>query len=180
MSQAEKIRDIVINILKFDRFEKKITEEMIINNQKVNSIKYTHLKKYLMENYSDFSEGAITGALQTLTQRVDNVFKTKTKKGVYFFYSEAEYDDLATSKEKVIITESEDYRDLEAAVNNVSSVVGQILRNAVKNKYSDVRESDVNSLRDILKASGDLELTLRNYKQTNALERIERDDVLPF
>lgn len=180
MSQAEKIRDIVINILKFDRFEKKITEEMIINNEKVNGIKYTRLKEYLMENYSDFSEGAITGALQTLTQRVDNVFKTKTKKGVYFFYSEVEYDDLELGKEKVIITESEDYRDLEVAVNNVSSVVGQILRNAVKNQYLDVRESDVNSLRDILEASGKLELILKNYKQTDALGRIERDDVLPF
>lgn len=180
MSQAKKIREIVISILRYDTFEKKITEEIIINNQKVNGIKYTNLKEYLMEKYDEFSEGAITGALQTLTERLDNVFKTKTKKGVYFFYSEAEYNNLEIGKAKEVITESEDYRELEVAVNNVSSVVGQILRNAVKNQYSDVRESDITSLRDILEASGELELVLRKYKQRDALDRIERFDGLPF
>lgn len=180
MSQAEKIRDIVINVLQYDTYEKKLIEEVIINNQKVNGIKYTNLKKYLMEHYSNFSEGAITGALQTLTQRVDNVFKIKTKKGVYFFYSEAESEDLEIGKEKVIITQSEDYRLLEVAVDNVSNVVGKILRNAVRNQYSDVRDSDVESLRKILEASGKLELVLKEYKQADTLERIERYDGLPF
>lgn len=170
MNQAEKIRNIVVSLLKGNS---EITDEIVINEERVRAVQYANLKKYLVKKYPEFTEGGVTGALQTLTKRVDNVFKTKTKDGVFFFYSE-EQDIISNSVNKVVaITDSEDYMKLEKKVEEVSSAVGEILRNAGKGKYLAAENLDISYLRDILEGSENLQGILREYKKENAFERIK-------
>lgn len=170
MRQAEKIRSIVVSLLKENS---KITDEIVINEKRVRAVQYASLKKYLVKKYPEFTEGAVTGALQTLTKKVDNVFKTKTKDGVFFFYSE-EQDIILNSVNKMVsITDSEDYMKLEKKVEEVSSTVGEILRNAGRDKYLEAESLDISYLRDILEGSENLQGILRKYKKENAFERIK-------
>lgn len=188
MSQAEKIREIVVDLLKENT---KFTEIILVNEKKVRGIKYTDLKNFFIVRYPDFSEGAIIGALQTLPKRIDNIFKTKTKNGVYFFYSEDRKDDLELDRKKVAITDSEDYMDLEVKVEELSNTVGGILRNAGRGKYLTAENLDISYLRDILDASENLQTVLKNYKREDAFKKIEhqssknpfsinKEDDLPF
>lgn len=170
MSQAEKIRKIVVILLKE---ETEITHEIAINDKKTKAIKYADLKKYLIERYTDFTEGAVTGALQTLTKRVDNIFKTKTKEGVFFFYSEEQDIVLNSTSKRVAITDSEDYMELEKSVEEVSHAVGKILRNAGKEKYLAAENLDISYLRDVLEGSENLQGVLREYKKESAFEKIK-------
>lgn len=184
MNQAERIRDIVSDILKRDDLgtsERELKDKIELNGKSVYGIKYSRLKDYLLNRKEyNFSEGAVTGALQTLAERVDNIYKQKTKKGVFFVY----FDDKEITENKqikVIITESEDYNDLVEQVRSVSDQVSKILKNASKGKYKKTYDTDLKHLRNLLKISSDLEITLKNYKNEKTFEKIENQfNDLPF
>ena len=183
MNQSERIRDIVSEILKKDDLgenERELKDKIELNGKSVYGIKYSRLKDYLLNRKEyNFSEGAVTGALQTLTERVNNIYKQKTKNGVFFVY----FDDEEITKNKqikVIITESEDYNDLVEQVGNVSDQVSKILKNASKGKYIKTDETDLKHLRNLLKISSELENTLKQYKNDKTFEKIENQNSFPF
>lgn len=174
MNQSEKIREIVLDILKNDENETMgLKDRVEINGKSMYGVKYSTLKNYLLnlERYN-FSEGAVTGALQTVTKRVDNIHKQKTKQGVYFFY----FDDKKITGINTVgvnITESDDYKELEEKVKDVNNHVSEILRNASKGKYKDSSNMDLDNLRSLLKISDQLDYTLKKYKNDKTFESIE-------
>lgn len=174
MNQSEKIREIVVSILKKNENEiAGLKEEVEIYDKNMFGIKYSVLKDYLLnlERYN-FSEGAVTGALQTITKRVGNIHKQKTKQGVYFFY----FDEKNMNRINTVgvsITESDDYIELEEKVRDVNSHVSEILRNASRGKYKNTSNMDIDNLRSLLKISDQLDYTLKKYKNDKTFESIE-------
>lgn len=190
MTQSEKIRDIVFKLLSPDHeknnnpFTGPVKREIIVNNRTFEAIKYKDLKKFLLEKEFDFSEGAITGALQTLPDRLANIFKEKTKEGVFFFYSDNKNISLLNQNhENTIIPDSVDYKALEDKVEEVNQAVIYILKKASNGNYSNVNEDDIKNLREILKNSGELSTSLSRYKTEKTFEKIQQKtsmDDLPF
>lgn len=181
MNQSQKIRGIILDIFKSED-EKELKQTVLIDGFKREGIKYKDLKDRLLTCDEQFSEGGVTGALQTLTERLENIYKVKTKKGVFFFYSENDEIFLNSDNAKMIITESEDFQLLEEKVEGVSSVIASILKNASKGKYASTKDSDLKHLRKLLSVSSELQNVLSNYKIDKTFEKIEDDPFgeLPF
>ncbi|MDW0111519.1 hypothetical protein [Sporosarcina aquimarina] len=176
MSQAEKIRELATEILTQD---KGIQEEIMVNNQKFKGIRYNILKQKLLD-WSDykFTEGGVTGALYTLPDRVDGIFKVKTKKGVFFYFSSKEIQEKI--KEDIIITESIEYIELASKVEEVSNAVRNILFNASHEFYKSTNQTDLDYLRKLLRSTSQLEDTLKEYKIEKSFEKIKNQNELPF
>lgn len=175
MNQSEKIRKLILDIFKSNTYDS-VKQEIIVDGVKRKGIKYIDLKKFLLDiNYENqkFSEGAVTGALYTLTERLENVYKTKTKNGVFFFYSDKENVLPENDDFKTLITESEDFSFLEEKVENVSIAIADILKNVSKEKYLEVQDVDLKYLRELLKVSGDLQNVLTRYKTEKTFNKIE-------
>lgn len=184
MNQSQKIRELVLDI--FESEDKDfMKQEFEWDNIKRKGIKYIDLKRYLIDYKVDnekFSEGAITGALQTLTERLENIHKVKTRNGVFFFYSEKKDVDVESDNSKTTITESTDFRSLENKVEVVNSAITDILKNASQGKYLEVQDSDLRYLREFLKVFGESLSVLSRYKMEKTFEKIEnqKKDELPF
>lgn len=185
MNQSQKIREIILDIFKSndDNFLKQVFE---IDGVKREGIKYIDLKKLLLsyEKYN-FSEGAVVGALQTLTDRLENIYKVKTRNGVFFFYSEKEDVFYEYDNSKATIIESEDFKGFEDKVEVVNVAIADILKNISKGKYLEVKDIDLSYLRDLLKFSRELQSVLSRYKTEKTFEEIEEVksrsfDDLPF
>ena len=186
MSQAEKIRKIVLEWLKDGYFEYNFSSlnfrEIYVNNKKVKAMKYKDIKNALLnEDDFGFTEGAVTGALRTLPDRVDFIFKVKNKEGVFYYFSDEE---ISYEKEdKILITESSEYEDLVLRTNVLHTDIGKLLRNASNGMYVTEKDTDVKYLRKLLEISSNLKGTLEDYRLEKAFEKIENAnpfDDLPF
>lgn len=173
MNQSQKIREIILKLFKSNK-DKSLKQVFEVDGVEREGIKYIDLKKFLLsyEEYN-FSEGAVVGALQTLTGRLENIYKVKTRNGVFFFYSEKEdiFDEHDNSEATII--ESEDFKRFEDKVEVVNVAIVDILRNVSKGKYLEVKDIDLNYLRDLLKFSGELQSVLSSYKTEKMFEEIE-------
>ncbi len=185
MNQSQKIREIILKLFKSNN-DKSLKQIFEVDGVEREGIKYIDLKKFLLshEKYN-FSEGAVVGALQTLTGRLENIYKVKTRNGVFFFYSEKEdvVDEYDNSEATII--ESEDFKKFEDKVEVVNVAIAHILRNVSKGKYLKIKDIDLNYLRDLLKSSGELQNVLSRYKTEKMFEEIEESksqsfDDLPF
>lgn len=188
MNQSEQIRSLVLEIFKTSNYDS-IKQTIIVDGIKRKGIKYIDLKKFLLDfdnGVKKFSEGAVTGALYTLTERLEDVYKTKTRNGVFFFYSDNEGSSFENNDYKMSITESEDFSSLEDKVETVSAAIADILKNVSKEKYLEVHDIDLKYLRELLKVSGDLQNALSRYKTEKTFKKIESNnlngsfDNLPF
>lgn len=188
MNQSEQIRSLVLEIFKTNNYDS-IKQTIIVDGIKRKGIKYIDLKKFLLDfdnGVKKFSEGAVTGALYTLTERLEDVYKTKTRNGVFFFYSDNEGSSFENNDYKMSITESEDFSSLEDKVETVSAAIADILKNVSKEKYLEVHDIDLKYLRELLKVSGDLQNALSRYKTEKTFKKIESNnlngsfDNLPF
>lgn len=85
MNQSQKIREIILKLFKSNK-DKSLKQVFEVDGVEREGIKYIDLKNFLLsyEEYK-FSEGAVVGALQTLTGRLENIYKVKTRNGVFFF-----------------------------------------------------------------------------------------------
>lgn len=183
MSQAKKIRDVVL-----DLFIKPETvnpfmissEEILVNSKKFEAYKYSELKNYLITNCK-FTEGAVTGALQTITTKVENIYKTKTNDGVYYFYSENNEVNESSRKDEFLV-ESEDLKNLERKIDSVYQEITNILIKAAKGQYKDIKEIDVNHLRNLLRYFDDAKGVLKEYKTEKWFQDIDKitTEKLPF
>lgn len=185
MNQSQKIREIILELFKSNK-DCSLKQVFEVDGMKREGIKYIDLKNFLLshEEYN-FSEGAVVGALQTLTGRLENVYKVKTRNGVFFFYSEKEDIFDAHDNSETTIIESEDFKRFEDKVEVVNVAIADILRNVSKGKYLEVKNIDLNYLRDLLKSSGELQNVLNKYKTEKMFEEIKKSksqsfDDLPF
>lgn len=176
-TQAENIRLITIELLKKSKIQ-------IPGSDDIFGIRYSDLKKRLLNStHYDFTEGAVTGTLYTLPDRMENVYKTKTKKGTYFYYSESEKNEPSTKLNS--ITDSEQYEELIDSISNAESLVGDILRKASKGNYKETTDLDIENLRKILTATNNLNNLLKSYEFEKSFELIQNSrysdsDDLPF
>lgn len=180
MNQAEKIRKLTLEILKNDN---ELLEDIEIDNKIIKGIKYSDLKNKLLSNTKyEFTDGGITGALYTLTNQVDSIFKIKIKKGVYYYYSSKKKD--VDYKKDVILTESEDFDRLYSNAIKIYDDIGNILSKASTEVYKEVSETDIKYLRNILDLSSKLKESLRDYKNEISFDKMEKSrfkmDDLPF
>lgn len=186
MSQAEKIRELVLEWLRYEGMTNTLLDlnfkEINVNNKVVKAMKYKDIKEVLLEmDEFNFTEGAVTGALRTLPDRLDFIFKTKNKDGVFYYFSDEE-----TSREKedkIFITESDEYENLILRTNELHADIGKLLRDASNGMYFTKKDTDVKYLRKLLEVSSDLKGALENYRLEKAFEKIENTDPfddLPF
>jgi len=179
MNQAEKIRRLTTDMLLNND---ELLEDIIVNNKEIKGIRYSVLKNELL-NFSkyDFTEGGVTGALYTLTDKMDSIFKVKVKNGVYFYYSSEKNQE--EFKSSVIITESKEYENLILKADDLFGDVSSILTKASNEFYKNANDIDVKYLRKILGISSDFKDVLKEYKLEKNFERIREnltDDDLPF
>lgn len=178
-TQAETIREIVVNLLKDSSLKTQINENLY-------GIRYNDLRKHLLKSGEyKFTDGAVTSALYTLPERVANVHRTKTHNGTYFYYSEeneSEFDVTLSS-----VTTSIDYQDLLNMAKSTENKVGDILRKASQGVFQETSELDIKHLRQILNLTNQLNNALKSYEAEKSFELIEKlnqekngYDVLPF
>lgn len=164
-TQADKIRTIAINILK------KQTDANVSPSEPL-GIRYSKLKEILLsDKMPDFTEGAVTGALYTLPDRVPNIYKKKIKGGTFFYYSESEKKMVDGSLNS--ITTSNDYKELINFTKKTETKVNEILTKASKDAYIQTTELDIEYLRKILYLASQLSGTLKLYETDRSLEQIE-------
>ena len=164
VTQAEEIRLIALDLL-----QNSSLIEHIANN--LYGIRYSELKKKLLEDPKyNFTDGAVTGALYTLTNRVDNIYKIKNNSGTYFYYSEVYEDNLESTLES--ITTSEEYQDLENLIKNSEIKVRAILRNASQGVYIQTTNLDIDHLRKLLNLTTQLNNLLKTYEAEKSFELI--------
>lgn len=159
-----------------------LQEKIEVNNQEIQAIRYSVLKSALL-NYHEYelTEGGVTGALYTLADKVDSIFKVKAKNGVFFYYSSEEPQEHF--RKKVIITESKEYEELTSKVEEISGNVGSILHNAGNDSFKETNNTDIKYLRKVLSISSQLNDVLKEYKTEKAFEKMmhnKEDDDLPF
>lgn len=169
MSQAANIRKIIKQMLADTH---KLQEKININNKETSGIRYNVLKKELLNKtkYS-FTEGAVTGALYTLEDRVDSIHKIKTDNGVFYYYSKEDLSEI--EKNSVDITNSKEYKELTSQFEYIEEIISEILRNASQKKYKNTDETDLKYLRQVLSSAGDLNDLLRKYKLEKSFDQIE-------
>lgn len=181
MNQAEKIRKLVTELFLNGN---NLQDEIVVNNSKIKGIRYSVLKSELLKDKYNFTEGGVTGALYTLTDKMDFVFKVKTKNGVYFYYSSEELAPQKYSKSDVIITESKEYVELVSKAEELYDGVRSVLVNASNGFYREAHDIDVQYLREILKINSQLKDILKEYRIEKSFEKIKDnnivDDGLPF
>lgn len=178
MNQAKQIRKLATKMLTQN---KSLQEDIIVNNQNFKGIRYSILKSELL-NHKDynFTEGGVTGALYTLPNRVESIFKVKLKKGVFFYFSTKEIQEKI--KEDTFITESTEYKELISKVDDISNSVRVILLNASNQFYKETNSLDLKYLRQLLKNTSQLKDILKEYEIEKSFEKIEvrNSDHLPF
>lgn len=144
-TQAKLIRDSIQNILNNPDYLEKINSNPVLYG-----IRYKNLKAYLTSK-EKFSEGAIVGALNTLTQRVPRIKKIKIKRGTYFFdykfnraeLNQIDYYDIDFTKN--IIT-------IENDILKLLSKVRETLLDNTSFKKNTIQKNDVDYLINVLKA----------------------------
>ena len=181
MSQASQIRKLALNILKNDSFEK----EKISDDSNIKGIRYSVFKKIILEekNYS-FTEGAVVSTLNSLHTKLENIYKTKTSKGVYFYYSpDGKKDIEETEHMATLITQSHEFNQLENQAEDLSRNIANILLNTSKNIYINTSDLDIEFLRRILSVSNQLKLVIQEYSEEKSFELISQRNSsydLPF
>lgn len=186
ITQAERIRTRVLNILQDNH-----NENLEQINDDISGIQYIKLKKLLS---NEFTDGAVTGALNTITERLENIHKIKTKSGTYFYFSETE-NNFNLNEESIDIIYSKELEEVIQYSKKVYEGISNILKNTSKDSYySNVTNLDLDNLRKILDNVSHTENLLKNYKVNKAFEIIENkqkikennaifglsDDQLPF
>lgn len=176
-TQAEKIRLLAVDLLKNRSLNEPVDNDLY-------GIRYSQLKKKIMEDSNhEFTDGAVTGALYTLTERVENIYKIKNNHGTYFYYSEDYKDNLEITRES--ITTSEEYKDLTDMIKNSEVKVREILRNASQGRYTETTNLDIEHLRKLLNLTDQLSNLLKTYEAEKSFEAMEnyrysQFDNLPF
>lgn len=165
-TQAEQIRLLALDFLQNSSLLDNIDKNLY-------GMRYSELKKKLIEDSKyNFTDGAVTGALYTLTERVDNIHKIKNNKGTFFYYSEVHEDDLASTLYS--ITTSEEYRDLTNLIKNAEMKVREILRYASQELYIETTSLDIDHLRKLLNSTAQLNNLLKTYEAEKSFELIEK------
>lgn len=168
-TQAEQIRKQVIDILHDDSNE--ILEQI---NDDISGVQYIKLKELLSK---EFTEGAVTGSLNTITERVENIYKIKTKLGTYFYYSEKE-NQLNLNEQLVDIIYSKELEDVLQYSQKAYEGISNILKNTSKDSYySNVTNLDLDNLRKLLDNVAHTENLLKSYKVNKAFENIENKQI---
>lgn len=186
LNQAEKIRKIVLEWLEHDYSEQLNPSLKIriisVNNKKVRAMKYKDIKAELLSmDEFDFTEGAVTGALRTLPDRIDSIFKIKNREGVFYYFSNEKV--VPIEDEKTFITDSDEYEDLIIKASFLHADIGHLLRNASHGNYITNKDVDVKYLRQLLDISSRLNDVLEEYRVENAISKIQYKnpfDDLPF
>lgn len=180
-SQASKIRGIVLNLLKEDTNN---ILQRLNEYGNVNAIKYIDLKNYLQNNF-DFTEGAIVGCLNTITERENFIHKAKTKSGTFFYYS---HDIKKVSNTSAIeIIYSEEFKSIIDHSELMFEDLSAILKNTAKsNYYLNVTDTDLNHLREILEGITHTQQLIKKYQFSKSFDNAESNiqyrfnDDLPF
>lgn len=175
VNQAEKIRELALDLLKNSKEKDYISKDFY-------GIRYSDLKLKILNNKKDytFTDGAVTGALYTLTERVPNVYKIKVKGGTFFYYSDSKEDNL--NVELLSITVSSEYKELLDLTKKTEAKIKEILNKAGQKKYKKTTELDTMHLRKALQLTNDLNNALNAYEIEKSFEQIDDLDEfkLPF
>lgn len=172
-NQAEEIRRESIKLLK----NALGNEENHIEND-LYGMRYSDLKKELLRS-NRYTEGAVTGALNTITERVNLIKKIKYHGKSFFYYSSEENK---IEEKPVYITESQDFEDLAETSKLAQKSIEKILNQSGKKIYKEITEIDQKSLRIILRRTNELNESIRDYKQEKSFEIINKSpfDDVPF
>ena len=172
-NQAEEIRKESIKLLKntLGKEENHIEDNLY-------GMRYSELKRELLSS-NRYTEGAVTGALNTMTERVNLIKKIKHH-GKSFFYYSSEKNKI--EKKPVYITESKDFEDLTETSQLAQKNIEKILNQSGKKIYKEITETDQQNLRIILSKTNELNESIRDYKQQKSFEIINEDpfDEIPF
>lgn len=172
-NQAEEIRQETVRLLKnvIGQEENHIRDDLY-------GMRYTDLKEKLLSK-DKFTEGAVTGALNTITDRIELVDRIKYKNKSFYYYvtRENEYE-----KKLAYITESEDFEDLYNSSILIQKHIEKILNKSSQEKYKEVSELDKKSLRYTLQKVNELNESIRDYKHAKSFEIIESNQYMemPF
>jgi len=168
-TQAEQIREMVVTMLQNRKTD---YLEQITSN--VYGIQYIKLKKKLSEK---FTEGAVTGCLNTITERVENVHKVKIKSGTYFYFSDKE-SSLNLNEQAVEIIYSKELEEVLQYSQKAYEGVSNILKKTAKDfYYSNVTTLDLDNLRSLLDNISQTENLLKKYKTDKAFENVENKHI---
>lgn len=172
-NQAEEIREETVKLLKNTHGK----EEYYIDNN-LYGMRYSDLKRNLLSS-SKFTEGAVTGALNTMTDRVELIDKIKYQGKSFFYYTSGENK---IEKKPVYITESKDFEYLTEGSQLTQQIIEKILNKSGKDIYKEISEIDKKNLRTILQKTNELNESIRNYKQEKSFEVLSNSSVgaLPF
>lgn len=172
-NQAEEIREETVRLLKNTLGK----EENYIDDN-LYGMRYSDLKRKLLSS-NKFTEGAVTGALNTMTDRVELINKVKHQGKSFFYYASGENK---IEKKPVYITESKDFEELTETSQLTQQNVEKILNKSGKNVYKEISEIDKKNLRTILQKTNELNESIRNYKQERSFEVLsDNSDIeLPF
>lgn len=172
-NQAEEIRQETVKLLK-----NVIGQEDNRISDRLYGIRYSTLKEKLLST-KKYTEGAVTGALNTITDRVELVGRVKHQNKSYYYYASSENK---IEKNPVYITESEDFKSLYNSSISIQKNIEEILNKSSKEKYKEVSELDKKSLRYILQKVNELNESIRDYRHAKSFEIIEDNSniELPF
>lgn len=172
-NQAEEIREETVKMLKNTHGK----EEYYID-ENLYGIRFSDLKKKLLDT-NKFTEGAVIGALNTMTDRVELIDKIKHQGKSFFYYNSGEN---RIEKKPVYITESKDFEDLTDGSQLTQQIIEKILNKSGKNIYKEISDTDRKNLRTILEKTNELNESIRNYKQEKSFEVLSTNsiDTLPF
>lgn len=170
-SQASLIREITLDILKN-------SDDLTFISNNIYGIKYSDLRTRLLKNkqYS-FTEGAVASALNTIPERVANIYKIKNKKGTFFYYSKKKIEE---EKKSDTIIDSNEFEIMHESAKQTEKYIQKIIYDAGHDKYIDFTDTDSQYLREILAASYNLTNLLRTYTNQKSFDKIDTRNDLPF
>lgn len=163
-TQAKQIRDVILALL-----NDPVNLEPISNSPSeinIRGIRYKDIQK-MLTNTQRFSPGAITGTLNTISERMPIIRKLKTEKGT-FFVKHSKLVDVIEKKVDSPYDLDDEVRILRRNINKNIDHVQRIL--TLSKMHKDSTESDIEYLKIILKYLYDITELTRTYEQNKYLQ----------
>lgn len=164
MSQASKIRTVVLNSLLSKSVENK---ELIWNDKSYEGIQYKTLHELLTKK--GFTPGAIASALRNITKHEKNIHKINYKGAVFFIY-----EPHTSLKPKTSIVESEEFNNIKFMIKNIDFYLTTILKKTSRNDFIEINKKDNFYIRLMLETAQEFNLLLKDYENESYLSNLEQ------
>ena len=155
VSQATKIRNVILRLLKDEKYLQPVSQ-----NSNILGIQYKDIKNILSSN-KEFTEGAIIGTLNTLTERMPMIKKIKTEKGTFFFEYKSNNVNLNTLQKNNSLEENID--KVEKEIEEFLKTVRTILKETNNQNYEQ-NPQDIEYLHNVLKSLTTLRMMTDDYE----------------